>query len=61
MKKQRKPKQIQEANKYDKIIKENIEDVFIPLILNRYWYDCTNVPVARLSSSHRTRQRKSKS
>jgi predicted transposase YdaD len=36
MKKQRKPKQIQEANKYDKIIKENIEDVFIPLILNRY-------------------------
>ena len=36
MKKKRQPKQPQEANKYDKIIKENIEDVFIPLILNRY-------------------------
>ena len=36
MKKKRQPKQPQEANKYDKIIKENIEDVFIPLILHRY-------------------------
>ncbi|MEY4904906.1 MAG: hypothetical protein RLZZ292_2721 [Bacteroidota bacterium] len=36
MKKKRQPKQPQEANKYDKIIKENLEDVFIPLILNRY-------------------------
>ncbi|MEO0059868.1 MAG: hypothetical protein RLZZ312_1515 [Bacteroidota bacterium] len=36
MKKPRQPKQPQEANKYDKIIKENLEDVFIPLILNRY-------------------------
>jgi hypothetical protein len=36
MKKPRQPKKQQEANKYDKIIKENLEAVFIPMLLNRY-------------------------
>jgi hypothetical protein len=39
MKKQRQPKKQQEANKYDKIIKENLEEVFIPMLLHRYCPD----------------------